>query len=119
MYTDPKRRSETLTYCDTLDNFCELVKQYGFEVKRTALYYRLLPRRVNSRAGQRHVAERTIKVKLAKPQEDDHGNHISKRFCLAEARQNKQFASLLGIYIRGPFIFHHPPLYHHFFWKPL
>ena len=73
------------------------MQEYGFEVKQTALYYRLVPRRSTSIAGRRHVAERTIPVKLAKPQEDDHGNHAAKRFCLAECRQNKQFASLLGV----------------------
>ena len=56
-----------------------------------------MPRRVNTTEGQRHINTRTIPVKLMKPQEDDHGNHVSKRFCLAEARQNKEFASLLGI----------------------
>ena len=93
-YLDPKRRSELLTYCDTMDEFVKLVKERGFDVEKTTLYHRLIPRRKNSIAGQRHI--NTIKVRLAKPQEDDHGNHPSKRFCLAESRMNKQLASLLG-----------------------
>ena len=86
-----------LTYCDSMEQFTKLVQERGFDVQKTALYHRLIPRRKNSIAGQRHVAFRTIPVKLAKPQEDDHGNHPSKRFCLAECRMNKQLATILGI----------------------
>ena len=84
-----------LTYCDSMDQFVKLVEERGFEVKKSTLYHRLIPRRATSIAGRRHI--NTIPVKLAKPQEDDHGNHPSKRFCLAESRMNKQFASLLGM----------------------
>ena len=85
-----------LTYCDSLEQFTKLVQERGYDVQKTALYHRLIPRRKDSVQGRKHIAERTIKVKLAKPQEDDHGNHPSKRFCLAEGRMNKQLASLLG-----------------------
>ncbi len=85
-----------LTYCDSLPKFCEEVKKRGFQVSEQALYLRLIPRRSNSYHGKFHV--HTIPVKLVKPQEDDHGKHAAKRFCLAECRQNKQFASILGIF---------------------
>eukprot|EP01084_Bolivina_argentea_P040080 74063_1 len=92
--TDPKRASEMLTFCDSLPKFCEEVQRRGFQISIQTLYLRLVPRRTNSHHGQLHVY--TIPVKLAKPQEDDHGKHPAKRFCLAECRQNKQFASILA-----------------------
>ena len=94
--TDPKRRSNMLIYCDTLPQFLEKVKAAGFDVVASTLYYRLLPRRANTIEGRRHVATRTIPVQLFKPKEDDHGHHPSKRFCLAQSRQNKQLAGMLG-----------------------
>eukprot|EP01083_Nonionella_stella_P205675 748760_1 len=92
--TDPKRRSEQLTYCDSLASFTSKVNEMGFDINQQTLYLRLIPRRKSSIHGRTHI--RTIPVKLAKPQEDDHGKHPSQRFCLAQCRQNKQIASLLG-----------------------
>ena len=86
-----------LTWCDTMDDFTKLVHERGFIVARSTSYYRLIPRRGNSIDGRKHVSTRTIPVKLYKPQKDEHQRHISFRFCLAEARLNRQFAAILGI----------------------
>jgi hypothetical protein len=39
--TDDRRRSQTIRPCLTLDDLVEKVKQRGYDIKRTTLYYRL------------------------------------------------------------------------------
>ena len=96
-YLDPRRRSKMLTTCDTLEEFHEKVRDLGFELCASTFYYRLLPQIANTIEGRRHISGRTIPVRLVAAKGSDHGNHPSKRFCLAEAHQWRELASILGI----------------------
>lgn len=66
-------RSETLRTVKTLDELTEGLRNAGFEVCRTSVYYRLLPRNSNTTDGKRHV--RAVPVKLMKPGKDLHRTH--------------------------------------------
>ncbi|CAF1271257.1 unnamed protein product, partial [Rotaria sp. Silwood1] len=45
---DDRRRTESIRTCLTLDDLREALKTQGYDIKRTTLYYRLLPRRALS-----------------------------------------------------------------------
>lgn len=61
---DPKRRSEILGLCTTLEELRDELSERGFQLSKTALYYRLQPRRKNSIDGKRHVT--TVSVRLCR-----------------------------------------------------
>ena len=53
--TDDRRRTETLRSLTTLDDLHKELTDLGFNLSRSAVYLRLLPRRGDSREGKRHV----------------------------------------------------------------
>ncbi|CAF4163407.1 unnamed protein product [Rotaria sp. Silwood2] len=92
--SDDRRRSETIRPCLTLDDLREKLKQRGYDIKRTTLYYRLLPHRASSRDGRRHI--NTAPVRLRRAQNDDHGKHEDGHFATATIRYMKDLASIFG-----------------------
>ncbi|CAF1416944.1 unnamed protein product, partial [Rotaria sordida] len=92
--SDDRRRSETIRPCLTLDDLREKIKQRGYDIKRTTLYYRLLPHRAKSRDGRRHV--NTVPVRLRRAQNDDHRKHEDGHFATATIRYMKDLASIFG-----------------------
>ena len=75
---DPRRRSEVLASCATLDDLKKRLAERGVSVSRTALYYRLIPKRANSIDGKRHVE--TVPVKLARAQNCERAAHEDSKF---------------------------------------
>ncbi|CAF1277160.1 unnamed protein product [Adineta steineri] len=92
--SDDRRRSETIRPCLTLDDLREKIKQRGYDIKRTTLYYRLLPHRASSIDGRRHV--HTVPVRLRRAQNDEHGKHEDGHFATATIRYMKDLASIFG-----------------------
>ncbi|CAF3242012.1 unnamed protein product [Rotaria sp. Silwood2] len=92
--SDDRRRSATIRPCLTLDDLREKIKQRGYDIKRTTLYYRLLPHRASSIDGRRHVY--TAPVRLRRAQNDDHGRHEDGHFATATIRYAKDLASIFG-----------------------
>ncbi|CAF0966037.1 unnamed protein product [Didymodactylos carnosus] len=92
--SDDRRRSETIRPCLTLDDLREKIKQRGYDIKRTTLYYRLLPHRASSIDGRRHV--RTVPVRLRRAQNDEHGKHEDGHFATATIRYIKDLAGIFG-----------------------
>ncbi|CAF4260586.1 unnamed protein product [Rotaria sp. Silwood2] len=92
--SDDRRRSETIRPCLTLDDLREKIKQRGYDIKRTTLYYRLLPHRASSIDGRRHV--NTVPVRLRRAQNDEHGKHEDGHFATATIRYMKDLASVFG-----------------------
>ncbi|CAF1083211.1 unnamed protein product, partial [Didymodactylos carnosus] len=92
--SDDKRRSEQIRPCLTLDDLREKIKQRGYDIKRSTLYYRLLPRRPTSIDGRRHV--RTVPVRLRRAQNNDHGKHEDGHFATATIRYIKDLAGIFG-----------------------
>ncbi|CAF2644129.1 unnamed protein product [Rotaria sp. Silwood2] len=92
--SDDRRRSETIRPCLTLDDLREKIKQRGYDIKRTTLYYRLLPHRASSIEGRRHI--QTVPVRLRRAQNDEHGKHEDGHFATATIRYMKDLASIFG-----------------------
>ena len=92
--SDDKRRTETIRPCLTLDDLREKIRQRGYDIKRTTLYYRLLPHRAKSIDGRRHV--HTVPVRLRRAQNDEHGKHEDGHFATATIRYIKDLASVFG-----------------------
>ena len=54
--TEKRRRGNILTSCESLDGLLAGMKKLGFEdISPQSLYNRLVPRRVDSMHGKRHV----------------------------------------------------------------
>nr|XP_023022210.1 uncharacterized protein LOC111510519 [Leptinotarsa decemlineata] len=91
---DDRRRTEVIRCCKTLDDLqAELFKQ-GYTISRSGLYLRLLPKRVNTEEGKKHVV--TVPVKLCKPDSTIHSKHKYGKFCTATIRNLESVASILG-----------------------
>ncbi|CAF3323023.1 unnamed protein product [Rotaria socialis] len=91
---DDNRRSQTIRPCLTLDDLREKIKERGYDIKRSTLYYRLLPHRSNSIDGKKHV--RTVPVRLRKAQNDEHSKHEDGHFATATIRYIKDLAGIFG-----------------------
>lgn len=51
---DERRRTEIINTCKTLDDLVNKLKGLGYDIKRSSVYLRLIPRRIDSIEGQRH-----------------------------------------------------------------
>ncbi|CAG9563483.1 unnamed protein product [Danaus chrysippus] len=91
---DDRRRTEAIRCCKTLDDLQAELCKLGYTISRSGLYLRLLPRRVNTEEGKRHVV--TVPVKLCKPDSTLHIKHQDGPFCTATIRNLESLASILG-----------------------
>ncbi|GBP00285.1 hypothetical protein EVAR_885_1 [Eumeta japonica] len=91
---DDRRRTEIIRCCKTLDDLQAELCKLGYTISRSGLYLRLLPRRVNTEEGKRHVV--TVPVKLCKPDSALHFKHQDGTFCTAMIRHLESLASILG-----------------------
>lgn len=89
-----KRQSDIYRSVRTLDELTEQLNKDGFDVCRSAVYTRLLPRKSSSLEGRRHIT--TVPVKLIRAQNDAHTKHIDGQFCTSTIRHLEELASLLG-----------------------
>jgi len=89
-----KRQSDVYRSIKTLDQLTEKLNEDGFQISRSALYLRLLPKRSCSVEGKRHVS--TVPVKLMKAQNDAHAHHVDGLFCTATIRHLEELSSMLG-----------------------
>lgn len=92
-----RRRDETIRTVTTLDNLVDKLREdYGYNLSRSATYLRLLPRKSNSIQGKRHV--NTVPVKLIRPSNDSHKQHVDSKFAMTSINHIDELASLLGPY---------------------
>ena len=89
-----KRQSDVYRTIKTLDELTDQLNKDGFNISRSGVYLRLLPRRSASIEGQRHVV--TVPVKLIRAQNDHHAQHVDGPFCTATIRYLEELASFLG-----------------------
>ena len=66
--TDDRRRSELVRSVRTVDDLVAELEKMGFLLSCTGMYLRLIPRRINSHQGKRHVT--TVLVKLWRASND-------------------------------------------------
>lgn len=91
---DPRRRSEKLTSCKTLDDLHEALVEDGFCISRAATYLRLLPRNSATIEGRRHV--NTVPVKLLKAANSERRNHVDAHFAAATICYLKDLGVAMG-----------------------
>lgn len=89
-----RRRCDVLRSVKTLDELLQEVKSQGFQISRSGLYLRLLPKNYLTTEGKRHVV--TVPVKLIGAQNDKHESHVDGQFCASTIRNLEELASLLG-----------------------
>ncbi|XP_037033492.1 uncharacterized protein LOC119072388 isoform X2 [Bradysia coprophila] len=91
---DQKRRSNMMRSIHTLDELTAELNSQGFQVKRGAVYLRLLPRNSSTIEGKRHIT--TVPVKLVRATNDLHKQHVDTKFCKASISYLEEVASVLG-----------------------
>ena len=91
---DDRRRSEKLRTIKTLEEMTTELKHMGFNLSKSAVYLRLLPRSSNTYQGKRHV--NTVPVRLLRAENDSHSRHTDTSFASATIHSLEEIASLLG-----------------------
>ncbi|CAG7734334.1 unnamed protein product, partial [Allacma fusca] len=105
---EDRRRSEKLRSCQTLDEILEQLnkKAYalkrilikfifsGFQLSRSSLYLRLLPRDSLTIEGKRHV--QTVPVRLIRAQNNFRKKHVDFHFTAATMMWLKQIGEIIG-----------------------
>lgn len=91
---EDKRRSELMRSVKTLDDLKDELNKLGYNISRSAVYLRLLPKRSNTQEGKRHVV--TVPVKLIRASNDKHSSHVDGKFCTATLNHMEEIAAVLG-----------------------
>ena len=76
--TDDRRRSEIMRTVTTLSDLQAALVSAGFTISKTATYYRLLPKRENTKAAQRHI--QTVPVRLLRPENTLRKKNVDRMF---------------------------------------
>ena len=92
--TDDRRRTESLHSLTTLDDLHKELKTLGFNLSRSAVYLRLLPRRGDSREGKRHV--QTVPIKLLRPENSLRKKNIDRMYAKSFFDDMMSVSELLG-----------------------
>lgn len=77
-----------------MNELTDELKKDGFDISRSGVYLRLLPKRINSIEGKKHV--NTAPVKLVRPENNLHRQHIDGKFCIANIKYLEELSSFLG-----------------------
>ena len=78
----------------SLDDLKSAVEKKGFNLSRTAKYYRRLPTNMLHKDGKRHV--HTVPMKLQHPQNDFRKKHPNGHFAMASVMFTRELANLFG-----------------------
>lgn len=89
-----RRQMDALSSCKTLDDLTRELKLLGYNLSRSGIYLRLIPRNWATHEGKRHVT--TVSVKLKRAENEEHRHHIDTMFARATYNNLLQLASLLG-----------------------
>ena len=89
-----RRRKELIRTVKTLDQLTEALNREGFELKRSSVYFHLLPQNHRTIEGKRHVT--TAPIKLYKSQNSRHASRPSKKFVRASIRSLEELAAILS-----------------------
>jgi hypothetical protein len=91
-----RRRSDALNSCRTLDDLTRELKSLGFNLTRSGIYLRLIPRNWATHEGKRHVT--TVNVKLKRAENTEHHHHADTKFARTTHESLVQLCSILGLY---------------------
>ena len=91
---EERRSCEIMRTCRTLSDLHIRLLELGFNISRSGIYIRLLPRRYNTLEGKRHVT--TVPVKLSRHEANHHKAHPDQHFCTSTVKTLETVASILG-----------------------
>ena len=91
---DDHQRSGMIRTIKTLDELTDELHKRGFELSRSAVYLRILPRRSRSAEGKRQV--KTAPVRLIRAQNSQHCNHPDTKFAKSSIQSMEEIAALPG-----------------------
>lgn len=91
-----RRRADALNACRTLDDLAKELKIQGFNLSRSGVYLRLIPRNWSTTEGKRHIT--TVNVKLKRALNDEHKQHADTQFAKATFDYLMDLSSILGPY---------------------
>ncbi|CAF1273702.1 unnamed protein product [Adineta steineri] len=81
--------------CVSLDDLKNAIKQRGYEISKSSLYYRLMPQRALSQDGKKHIV--TVPVRLRKMQGIElPSQHEDCHFTAASTRHITDLAGIFG-----------------------
>lgn len=89
-----RRRADALNSCRTLDDLTEELKMLGFNLSRSGVYLRLIPRNWSTVEGRRHIT--TVNVKLKRAQNDEHHQHADAQFAKSTYDSLMELCSVMG-----------------------
>jgi hypothetical protein len=89
-----KRNFDIYRSIQTLDELTKELNFKGLYISRNGVYLRLLPKKLCSTEGKRHI--KTVPVKLIRAQKDHHICHPDGQFCKTITLHLEEIASLLG-----------------------
>ena len=78
----------------TLDDLAEEIKTMGFNLSRSGLYLRLVPRRQSTQHGKRHVT--TFPVQLCRASNDKRAKNPDRRFAAKSMEHAEELAAFFG-----------------------
>ena len=89
---DRRRNSEVLYTPKSLDDLEEHLKAKGFAISRSTAYLRVIPRRMDTTEGKRHV--RTVPVKVMRPKKELRCGRVDSRFAASTVGSLKSLAGV-------------------------
>ncbi|ESN94336.1 hypothetical protein HELRODRAFT_164161 [Helobdella robusta] len=91
---DDRRRTELIRSCKTLDDLHSELTNLGYNLSRSAIYIRLLPRNYLTTEGKWHIS--TVPVKLIKAANSLRKEHPDAHFAASTISYLKDLAVLMG-----------------------
>ena len=89
-----RRRTEVIRSVKTLDQLKNALSREGYEITRSALYLRVMPRNRNTREGKRHVT--TAPVRLISAKNSAHNTHEDSKFARSTINALEELSGILG-----------------------
>ena len=89
-----RRRAEILNSCRTLDDLARELKHLGFNLSRSGIYLRLIPRSWATTEGKRHIT--TVNVRLKRAQNEEHRHHPDTQFAKSTYDNLMALCDVLG-----------------------
>ena len=89
-----RRRSDLIRATRSLEDLTNALKIQGFDLERSTVYLRLIPRNIRSIEGKRHY--KTAQVKLIRPSNSAHSEHPATKFARSSINHLEEVAGFLG-----------------------
>ena len=89
-----RRREDLFRTVKTLDDLHAAIKGLGYQISRSGLYLRLLPRDATTIHGKKHV--KTVPVRLVRPENNLRKSHPDRMFAAETFKTGQDIVEFLG-----------------------